>query len=132
LTSWFYDARKDLDGQYPFDSTDNESHHQHLGKSYIMTDTGATASKACAHHVGENKVREEVFDLSIGIDMLIAQLGVVVTDIMNEEDAFDAWRNAHWIALRLKEDVKRIDSKILAEANATYERREAAPEGQLQ
>jgi hypothetical protein len=97
-----------------------------------MTDTAATEFKACAHHVGENKVREDVFDLSIGIDMLIARLDDVVTDIMNEENAFDAWRNAHWIALRLKEDVKRIDSKILAEANAAYEKREAAPREQLQ
>jgi hypothetical protein len=94
-----------------------------------MTDTAATKSKACPHHVGETKVREEVFDLSIGIDMLIARLDDVVTDIMNEENAFDAWQNAHWIALRLKEDVKRIDDKILAENN---ERHEAASQETVQ
>ncbi len=97
-----------------------------------MSDTTETKSKACAHHVGENKAREDVFDLSIGIDMLIARLDDVVTDIMNEENAFDSWQNAHWIALRLKEDVKRIDAKILAEDNAAYEEREAASHGTVQ
>jgi hypothetical protein len=96
-----------------------------------MTDTAETESKTCAHHVGANNVREEVADLSTGIDMLIARLDDILTNIMNEEDAFTAWRHAHWIALRLKEDAKQIDSKILAEDNAAYERREAASQGQL-
>jgi hypothetical protein len=97
-----------------------------------MTDTTANESKNCAHRVGATNVREEVADLSTGIDMLIDRLDDVVTDIMNEENAFDAWQNAHWIALRPREDVKRIDRKILAEENAEYERREALPQEQLQ
>jgi hypothetical protein len=86
-----------------------------------MTDTASTESKTRAHHVGANNVREQVGDLSTGIDMLIARLDDILTNIMNEEDAFRAWQYANWIAFRLKDDAKRIDDTILAKDNEWHE-----------
>lgn len=73
----------------------------------------------------------EVEDLSTGIDILVDRLDDVCRDIMNEENAFNSWQEAHWIALRLKNDVRRIMKKLTDESNERYEQ-QRAPNGLAQ
>ncbi len=97
-----------------------------------MADITSAEPNTCAHRLGENTLREEMSDLDTGVDILIGRLDKICGCIINEENAFDHWQEAHWIALRLKADIKRIDQRMVDEDNAEHERQRSASGEQLQ
>lgn len=68
----------------------------------------------------------EMMDLTVATEMLLSRLDGVCAAIINETDVFAEWEQAHWIALRMKRDIRRTLDKMRTEANEEYEKRRAA------